>query len=187
MADYTPRLVTEYRENIVPRLMKRFGYTNVMQVPKVEKIVLNMGCGEAIQDSKLLDKSIDDMEQIAGQKAVVTKAKKAISNFKIREGNKVGLKVTLRSARMYEFLDRLVNIDIPRIRDFRGLSDKSFDGRGNYSMGVREQIIFPEIDYDRIDRIRGLDISIVTTAKSDEEAFELLKEFGMPFKKKDNN
>ncbi len=187
MAEYIPRLMVEYKDSVIGKLMKRFGYKNVMQVPKIEKIVLNMGCGEAVQDSKLLEKSVEDLEQIAGQKAIVTRAKKAISNFKLREGNQVGAKVTLRSWHMYEFLDRLINVDIPRIRDFRGLSDKSFDGRGNYSIGIREQIIFPEIDYDRIDRIRGLDISIVTTARSDEEAFELLRAFGMPFKKKEVN
>lgn len=183
MANYIPRLITEYKENIVPKLMKRFGYVNVMQVPKLEKIVLNMGVGEATQDSKLLERSLEDLETISGQKPIITRAKKAISNFKIREGNKIGCKVTLRRWRMYEFLDRLINIDIPRIRDFRGLTDRSFDGRGNYTMGVKEQIIFPEIDYDKIDRIRGLDISIVTTAETDEEAYELLSAFGMPFRK----
>ncbi len=184
MADYVPRLIAEYREKIVPGLMKKNGYANIMQVPKVEKVVLNMGVGEATQDSKLIDKSIEDIESIAGQKAIVTIAKKAISNFKLRDGNKVGCKVTLRRHHMYEFLDRLINIDIPRIRDFRGLSDRSFDGRGNYNLGIKEQIIFPEIDYDRIDKIRGMDICIVTTAKTDAEAYELLAAFGMPFKKK---
>jgi len=164
-------------------MMKKFNYRSVMQVPKIEKIVLNMGVGEASKDSKLIDNALNDLQTIAGQKPVITRAKKAISNFKIRENYVVGCKVTLRKWRMYEFLDRLINVDIPRIRDFRGLSDKSFDGRGNYSLGVKEQIIFPEIDYDKIDQIRGLDISIVTTAKSDEEAYALLASFGMPFKK----
>lgn len=184
MGEYIPRLITEYKEKVVPHMIKKFNYKSVMQVPKVEKIVLNMGVGEANKDAKLLDKAVEDLQTIAGQKPIVTKAKKAISNFKIREQNKIGCKVTLRRWQMYEFMDRLINVDIPRIRDFRGLSDKSFDGRGNYSMGVKEQIIFPEIDYDKIDQIRGLDIAIVTTAQSDEEAFELLTAFGMPFKKK---
>jgi len=186
MAEYTPRLVSDYQERVVPELMKKFGYKSIMQVPKIEKIVLNMGVGEANQDSKLLDKAVEDLEAISGQKVVVTKARKAISNFKLRAGNKVGCKVTLRRWRMYEFLDRLITVDIPRIRDFRGLADSSFDGRGNYTLGVQEQIIFPEIDYDKIDRIRGLDISIVTTAKTDEEAHELLSAFGMPFRKQVN-
>ncbi len=185
MSEYFPRLIAEYRSTIIPKLMKRFGYKNVMQVPKIDKIVLNMGVGDANQDSKLLDRAFEDLTAIAGQKPIITKAKKAISNFKLREGNKIGCKVTLRRLQMYEFLDRLINVDIPRIRDFRGLSDRAFDGRGNYSLGIKEQIIFPEIDYDKIDRIRGLDISIVTTAQSDEEAYELLAAFGMPFKKKD--
>jgi len=187
MADYVPRLIGEYREKVVPRLMKKFGYSNVMQAPRVEKIVLNMGVGEATQDSKLLENAVKDMEAIAGQKALVTKAKKAISNFKLREGNRVGCKVTLRRARMYEFLDRLINVDIPRIRDFRGLSDRAFDGRGNFSLGVKEQIIFPEIDYDNVDKIRGMDIVIVTSARTDEEAHELLSAFGMPFKKRNES
>ncbi len=184
MAEYTPRLITEYRERIIPKMMERFGYKSVMQVPKIEKIVLNMGVGEATQDSKLLDRAVADLEVIAGQRPITTQANKAISNFKIREGNKIGCKVTLRRWRMYEFLDRLINIDVPRIRDFRGLSNSSFDGRGNYSIGIKEQIIFPEIDYDKVDQIRGLDISIVTTAETDEEAFELLSAFGMPFRKR---
>ncbi|MFQ6112601.1 MAG: 50S ribosomal protein L5 [bacterium] len=183
MAEYIPRLITEYKEKIVPALMKRFGYRNIMQVPRLEKIVINMGVGEAIEDSKLLDRSMEDLEVVSGQKPMVTSAKKSISNFKLREGRKIGCKVTLRHWRMYEFLDRLINLAIPRVRDFRGLSDRSFDGRGNYSLGVREQIIFPEINYDKVDRIRGMDISIVTTAKTDEEAFELLSAFGMPFRR----
>lgn len=184
MAKYAPRFIAEYKKNVVPQLMKRFGYKNIMEVPRVEKIVVNLGVGEATQDSKLLEKSMDDLQTVTGQKPVVTKARKAISNFKIREGNKIGGKVTLRRWHMYEFLERLISIGIPRIRDFRGLSDRSFDGRGNYSLGIKEQIIFPEIDYDKIDRIRGMDITIVTSAKTDEEAFELLSAFGMPFRKR---
>lgn len=184
MAEYSPRLISEYKERVVPALMKRFEYDSVMQVPKIEKVVVNMGVGEANQDSKLLDGAVEELQIITGQRPVVTRAKKAISNFKLRAGNRIGCKVTLRRWKMYEFLDRLINIDIPRIRDFRGLPDSAFDGRGNYTMGVKEQIIFPEIDYDKIDRIRGMDICIVTTAKTDEEAFELLSAFGMPFRKK---
>ncbi len=184
MADYVPRLLETYKKEVVPQLMKRFGYKSVMQVPRLEKIVLNMGVGEAVQDSKQLDRAVEDLTVIAGQKPIVTRAKKSISNFKLREGNKIGCKVTLRRWRMYEFLDRLISIGIPRVRDFRGLSDRAFDGRGNYSLGIREQIIFPEIDYDKIDRIRGLDITIVTTARTDEECYELLAGFGMPFRRK---
>ncbi len=184
MAEYQPRLIAQYREKIVPELMKRFGYKNVMQAPKLEKIVVNMGVGGAIQDAKLLDRSLEDLATITGQRPIAIKARKSISNFKLRAGNKVGCKVTLRRWRMYEFLDRLINVAIPRIRDFRGLSDRSFDGRGSYTFGVREQIIFPEIDYDKIDRIRGMDVTIVTTAGSDEEAYELLQAFGMPFRKR---
>ncbi|MFQ5602860.1 MAG: 50S ribosomal protein L5 [bacterium] len=184
MPEYVPRLLTGYKKNIIPALMKKFGYKNVMQVPRLEKIVVNMGVGEVLQDSKLLEKSMEDLSIVTGQKPIVTTAKKSISNFKLREGNKIGCKVVLRRWKMYEFLDRLISIGIPRIRDFRGLSDRSFDGRGNYSLGVKEQIIFPEIDYDKIDRIRGMDITLVTTARSDEEAFELLLAFGMPFRKK---
>ncbi len=184
MADYKPRLITDYREKVVPALIKKFGYKNVMEVPRIEKIVVNMGVGGAVQEAKLLERSLEDLATITGQRPVVLKAKKSISNFKLREGNKIGCKVTLRGWRMYEFLDRLISVAIPRIRDFRGLSDHSFDGRGNYTIGIREQIIFPEIDYDKIDRIRGMDISIVTTAKTDEQAFELLANFGMPFRKR---
>ena len=181
MADYTPRLITKYRKNIVPKLMERFQYKNIMQVPKLDKVVVNMGVGEALQDSKLMDHAIADLVTVTGQQPIITKAKKAISNFKLREGNRIGCKVTLRRWRKYEFLDRLISIGIPRIRDFRGLSGRSFDGRGNYTMGIREQIIFPEIDYDKMDRIRGMDVTIVTTAQTDEEAYELLMAFGMPF------
>ncbi|MFQ5705830.1 MAG: 50S ribosomal protein L5 [bacterium] len=183
MAEYYPRLLSQYREKIIPSLKSHFGYKNIMQVPKLEKIVVNMGIGEAVDDAKALDMAVEDLKVITGQKPALTKAKKSISNFKLREGNKIGCKVTLRSWRMYEFLDRLISLAIPRVRDFRGLSDRSFDGRGNYSLGVREQIIFPEINYDKIDRIRGMNITIVTSAKTDEEAFRLLSEFGMPFRK----
>ena len=185
MAEYVPRMLTKYKKEVVPYLMKKFGYKNVNQVPKIEKINLNMGVGEAKQDAKLLENSIADLAQISGQKPSITTAKKAISNFKLRAGMQVGCKVTLRSQRMYEFFDRFIGVAIPRIRDFRGLSEKSFDGRGNYSMGIKEQLIFPEINVDKIDRIRGMDITVVTTANTDEEAFELLKAIGMPFKKLD--
>lgn len=183
MKDYVPRLLEKYRKEIIPALMKRFGYKNVMEVPRLEKITLNMGVGEAVLDPKVLDHAINDLTTIAGQKPAVTAAKKSISNFKLRSGMKVGARVTLRGLRMYEFLDRLISLAIPRIRDFRGLPDKSFDGRGNYSMGAREQIIFPDINVDKIDKIRGMNITFVTSAENDEEAFELLKAFGMPFKR----
>jgi large subunit ribosomal protein L5 len=179
---YIPRLKKQYQDEIVPALMKRFEYKNIMQVPKLQKIVLNMGVGEAIQDSKVLERAVEDLTLISGQKPAVTSAKKAISNFKLREGMKIGCRVTLRGDRMYEFLDRFINFATPRIRDFRGLPNK-FDGRGNYNVGIREQIVFPEINVDKIDKIRGLNITFVTNAASDEEAFELLKAFGMPFKK----
>jgi large subunit ribosomal protein L5 len=163
-------------------MIQKFGYKNVMQVPRLEKVVVNMGLGEAIQNSKIIDAAINDIMTITGQRPVVTKAKKSIAAFKLRAGMSVGAKVTLRGERMYEFMDKLVNIALPRVRDFRGVSPKSFDGRGNYSMGVKEQLIFPEIDYDKIDKVRGMDIIIVTTAKTDEEARELLKLMGMPFR-----
>lgn len=181
-----PRLQTRYRDEIVPRLMKRFEYKNVMQVPKLVKISLNMGVGEATQDIKFLDGAVADLTVVAGQKPVTTKAKKAISNFKLREGMPIGCRVTLRKAHMYEFLDRLLNVAIPRVRDFRGVDNNSFDGKGNYTLGVQEQIIFPEINYDKVVKVRGLNITMVTTAETDEEAFELLKEFGMPFRKTEN-
>jgi len=184
MNEYTPRLKTFYHEHVVPALMKRFGYKNIMQVPKLEKIVVNMGVGEAVQNPKALENAMADLTQITGQKPSVRRARKSISNFKLRQGMEIGCMVTLRKDRMYEFLDRLINLALPRVRDFRGVSDKSFDGHGNYSLGVREQIIFPEIDYDKVDKIRGMDITIVTTAETDEEAFELLKEFGMPFRRR---
>lgn len=182
MADkYTPRLRQRYYAEIVKAMTEKFGYENPMQVPKLEKITLNMGVGEASQDKKKVQTAAEEMELIAGQKPVITKAKKSIAQFKLREGMPIGCKVTLRRERMYEFLDRLVTIAMPRIRDFRGLNPKSFDGRGNYAMGVKEQIIFPEISYDRIEKVRGLDIIVTTTAKTDEEARELLRLFGFPF------
>ncbi len=176
------RLEAQYKEKIIPALKEQFGYKSVMEVPKLTKITLNMGVGEAVADKKVLQSAISDMEKISGQKAVVTLARKSIAGFKIRDDMPIGCKVTLRRERMYEFLDRLISISIPRIRDFRGMSPKSFDGRGNYSMGVKEQIIFPEIDYDKIDTLRGMDISITTTAKSDDEGLALLKLFNFPFK-----
>ena len=175
--------VKRYKNEIVPELMKQFGYKNVNEVPKLVKIVLNMGLGDVKDNSKSFNTAVDELTLIAGQKAVATKAKKAISNFKVREGMKIGAKVTLRGRRMYEFFDRLTAIALPRVRDFRGISDKSFDGRGNYSMGIKEQLIFPEISYDKVEKIRGLDISFITTAKSDEEAKALLKALGLPFAK----
>jgi large subunit ribosomal protein L5 len=175
-------LKTRYQETIVPKLKEQFGYSNIHQVPKVIKVTVNRGLGEASQNAKALESSLSELATITGQKPVVTRAKKAIAGFKIREGMPVGVMVTLRSARMYAFLDRLINLALPRIRDFRGISPNSFDGRGNYSLGIREQLIFPEIDYDRIDQIRGMDISIITTASTDEEGRALLKEMGMPFR-----
>jgi large subunit ribosomal protein L5 len=176
------RLQDHYREKVVPQLMEKFGYSTVMQVPRIEKITLNMGVGEAVGDKKVMDFAVGDMEKIAGQKPIVTSAKRSVAGFKIRDGWPIGCKVTLRRDRMYEFLDRLVNIAIPRVRDFRGLSAKSFDGRGNYSMGVKEQIIFPEVEYDKVDALRGMDITITTTAGSDEECRALLDGFNFPFK-----
>ncbi|KPL01658.1 MAG: 50S ribosomal protein L5 [candidate division Zixibacteria bacterium SM23_73_2] len=176
------RLKELYRKEVVPGLMKKFGYKNVMEVPSLDKIVINIGVGEAIQNIKLLDAAVDELSLITGQKPIVKRAKKSISNFKLKAGAAIGCMVTLRKNRMYEFYDRLVNITIPRVRDFRGLSPKSFDGRGNYTLGIKEQIIFPEIDYDKVQKIRGMNISIITTAKTDEEAYELLKVLGMPFR-----
>ncbi|HHT48328.1 MAG TPA: 50S ribosomal protein L5 [Firmicutes bacterium] len=176
------RLREKYKKEVVPGLQSRFGYKNVMQIPRLEKVVINMGVGEATQDAKVIDAAVKDLTLIAGQKPVVTKAKKSIANFKVRAGATVGCKVTLRGERMYEFLDKLFNVAFPRIRDFRGVSPQSFDGRGNYNLGLREQLIFPEINYDNIDKIRGMDVVIVTTAQSDEEAYELLKLLGMPFR-----
>ncbi len=179
------RLFDYYRGEIIPGLMKTFSYRNVMQVPKIEKIVVNMGVGAAVAEPKILEEAVKELESITGQKASIRKAKKAISNFKLREGVSIGAMVTLRKEKMYEFLDRLINVALPRVRDFRGLSDKSFDGRGNYTLGVKEQIIFPEINVDKITKVLGMDITIVTSAKSDNEAYELLKSFGMPFIKKE--
>lgn len=182
MADkYTPRMKAKYEAEIAKAMTAKFGYGNPMEVPRIEKIVLNMGVGEATQDKKKVEQAASEMELIAGQKPVVTKAKKSIAQFKLREGMPIGAKVTLRRERMYEFLDRLVTIAMPRIRDFRGLNPKSFDGRGNYAMGLKEQLVFPEINYDRIDKVRGMDIIVTTTAKTDEEARELLRLFGFPF------
>jgi large subunit ribosomal protein L5 len=171
-----------YQEKVVPALMKRFGYQNRMEVPKLEKIVINMGLGEAIQNIKILDSAVQELSQITGQKPVITKAKKSIAQFKLRTGMPIGCMVTLRKERMHEFFNRLVNVTLPRVRDFKGLSGKSFDGRGNYALGIREQLIFPEIHYDKIDKVKGMNIVIVTTAKTDEEGKELLKLLGMPFK-----
>ena len=180
--DYTPRLKEKYYNEIVPSLMKQFNYSSVMQVPKLVKISLNQGVGSAITDKKLLDSAVDEMTLIAGQKAVKTKSKKDISNFKLRKDMPIGTRVTLRRERMFEFLDRLVAVSMPRIRDFRGINDKGFDGHGNYSFGITEQLIFPEINIDKVSKIQGMNITFVTTAKTDEEAFALLKEFGLPFK-----
>jgi large subunit ribosomal protein L5 len=179
--DYTPRLKTDYEQRIVAAMTERFGYKNRMEVPRLDKIVINMGVGDATQDKKRVDTAAAEMERIAGQKPVITKAKKSIAQFKLREGMPIGAKVTLRRDRMFEFLDRLVTIALPRVRDFRGLNPKSFDGRGNYAMGLKEQIIFPEINYDQIDKVRGMDIIVTTTAKTDEEARELLRLFNFPF------
>src|SRR4051812_19941340 len=180
-ADYKPRLKLDYDERIVPAMIERFGYKNRLEVPKLDKIVINMGVGEATQDKKRVETAATEMEQISGQKPVITKAKKSIAQFKLREGMPIGCKVTLRRDRMYEFLDRLVTIALPRVRDFRGLNPRSFDGRGNYAMGLKEQIIFPEINYDQIDKVRGMDVIITTTAKTDNEARELLRLFNFPF------
>jgi len=177
------RLKDKFSKEVTPALMSKFEYTSVMQVPKVEKIVINMGVGDAVQNSKALDAAVEDLTIISGQKPVVTKAKKSIAGFRLREGMPIGAKVTLRGERMYEFLDKLISVSLPRVRDFRGVSKKSFDGRGNYTLGVKEQLIFPEIDYDKVSKVRGMDIVIVTTANSDEEARELLTQFGMPFQK----
>jgi large subunit ribosomal protein L5 len=179
---YIPRLLVQYREELSPALQKRFGYRNTYQVPRIEKIVINMGTGDGLKDAKLQDAALEDMMTIAGQRPAVTKAKKSVASFKVRKGMSVGCRVTLRGARMYEFFDRLVNVAIPRIRDFRGLSSDSFDGRGNYTFGIKEQIVFPEIDYDKVVKIRGMDITITTSAGSDEEALELLRGLGMPFR-----
>lgn len=177
------RLKEIYLNQIVDGMTKKFGYKNVMEVPKLDKIVINMGVGEAKDNAKVLETAVKDLEIIAGQKAVLTRAKKSVANFKIREGMPIGCKVTLRGSKMYEFADRLINLSLPRVRDFRGVNPNAFDGRGNYSLGIKEQLIFPEIEYDKVDKVRGMDIIFVTTAKTDEEARELLTQFGMPFKK----
>ena len=177
------RLKEIYKDEIVDAMIKKFGYKNVMEVPKLDKIVINMGVGEAKDNAKVLESAVSDMETITGQKAVVTKAKNSVANFKIREGQSIGCKTTLRGDKMYEFLDRLVNLALPRVRDFRGVNPNSFDGRGNYALGIKEQIIFPEIEYDKVDKVRGMDVIIVTTARTDEEARELLRLFNMPFAK----
>lgn len=177
------RLVEKYQKEITPALMSKFNYKSVMEVPKLEKIVINMGVGEAVSNSKALDTAVEELTLISGQKPVVTKAKKSIAQFRLREGMPIGAKVTLRGERMYEFFEKLISVTLPRVRDFRGISKKSFDGRGNYTLGVKEQLIFPEIDYDKVNKVRGMDIVIVTTANTDEEAREMLTLFGMPFQK----
>ena len=177
------RLKEQYQNEIVDAMIKKFGYKNIMEVPKLDKVVINMGVGEAKENAKVLESAIADMEKIAGQKAVVTRAKNSVANFKIREGMPIGCKVTLRGEKMYEFVDRLINLALPRVRDFRGVNPNAFDGRGNYALGIKEQLIFPEIEYDKIDKVRGMDVIFVTTAKTDEEARELLKQFNIPFAK----
>ena len=181
-ATYTPRLQTKYQKEVIPALMKKFGYTTVMQVPKITKICLNRGVNGAVADKKLIDIAVDELSMITGQKAVATRSKKDISNFKLRKNMPIGARVTLRGVKMFEFLDRLISASLPRVRDFKGVSEKAFDGRGNYTLGVTEQIIFPEIDIDKVTKITGMDITFVTTAQNNEEAYELLKEMGMPFK-----
>ena len=185
MADYKPRMKSKYEDEIVKAMTEKFGYANRLAVPKLEKITLNMGVGEASQDKKKVQTAAEEMALIAGQKPVITKAKKSIAQFKLREGMAIGCKVTLRRERMYEFLDRFITIALPRVRDFRGLNPKSFDGRGNYACGIKEQIVFPEINYDRIDKVRGMDVIVTTSAKTDDEARELLRLFGFPFPKED--
>lgn len=177
------RLKEKYQNEIIDAMIKKFGYKNIMEVPKLDKVVINMGVGEAKENAKVLESAIADMEKIAGQKAVVTRAKNSVANFKIREGMPIGCKVTLRGEKMYEFVDRLINLALPRVRDFRGVNPNAFDGRGNYALGIKEQLIFPEIEYDKVDKVRGMDVIFVTTAKTDEEARELLTQFNMPFTK----
>lgn len=179
---YVPRLQEKYQKEVIPALMKKFGYKSIMQVPRLEKVCLNQGVNGAVNDKKLVENAVAEMSNISGQKAIATVSKKDISNFKLRKSMPIGTKVTLRQARMYEFLDRLISVSLPRVRDFKGINDKSFDGRGNYTMGITEQIIFPEIDIDKVGKINGMDITFVTTAKTNEEAYELLKELGMPFR-----
>ena len=187
MAEYTPRLVKIYRETIMPEMKKRFDYDNAMRIPALKKIVLNMGLGIAKDEPQQLERGIEELTTITGQKPVVTRAKKSIANFNIREGMPIGVRVTLRGAKMYEFLDRFISLALPRVRDFNGVSDRSFDGSGNYSIGVQEQIIFPEIEYDKVDRIRGMDVTFVTSSETDEECFELLRLFGMPFVRREES
>jgi len=184
--EYVPNLKTKYKEEVVPALMKEFSYKSVMQVPRIEKVVINQGVGQAVADRKIIENALNDLTQITGQKVIQTNSRKDISNFKLRKGVPIGLKVTLRRERMYEFLERLINVSLPRIRDFKGVSDK-LDGRGNYTLGIQEQIIFPEIDIDKLNKILGMEITIVTSAKSDEEAYALLREFGIPFKNAKKN
>lgn len=183
MAEYVPRLLARYKSEVVPALMKEFGFKNPMQVPRLSKIVVNMGLGEAVQNAKLLDSAVDELGRITGQKPVITRAKKSIASFKLREGAAIGAMVTLRRERMWELTDRLISVGLPRVRDFRGVSPKAFDGRGNYTLGVREQIIFPEINYDRVDKIKGMNLTFVTTADTDEHSRALLRGLGMPFRK----
>jgi large subunit ribosomal protein L5 len=182
MSAYQPRLKTKYRDQIVPQLMKEFSFKNIMEVPKLERIVINMGLGEAVQNAKLIETAVEELTAITGRKPIVTRAKKSIATFKLREGMPIGVMVTLRREQMYDFLDRLISIALPRTRDFKGVSPKAFDGRGNYTLGIREQIVFPEINYDRIDRIKGMNVTLVTTAETDEQGRALLKSFGMPFR-----
>jgi large subunit ribosomal protein L5 len=182
MSDYQPRLRNKYKDEIIPQLMKDFGFKNVMQVPKLERIVVNMGLGEAVQNAKLVESAAEELKAITGRKPVVTRAKKSIAGFKLREGMPIGVMVTLRGEQMYDFLDRLVSLALPRTRDFKGISPKAFDGRGNYTLGIREQIVFPEINYDKIDRIKGMNVTLVTTAETDEQGRALLKSLGMPFR-----
>ena len=179
----TPRLQEKYKNEVVQAMVEKFGYKNIMEVPKLEKIVINMGVGEAKDTQKILESAVNDLTLISGQKPILTRAKKSVANFKIREGMAIGCKVTLRGEKMYEFVDRLINLALPRVRDFRGVNPNAFDGRGNYALGIKEQLIFPEIEYDKVDKVRGMDIIFVTTAKTDEEARELLKQFNMPFTK----
>ncbi len=182
MSDYQPRLRNKYTDEIVPQLMKDFGFKNVMQVPKLERIVINMGLGEAVQNAKLIESAAEELAAITGRKPIITRAKKSIASFKLREGMPIGVMVTLRGEQMYDFLDRLVSLALPRTRDFKGISPKAFDGRGNYTLGIREQIVFPEINYDKIDHIKGMNVTLVTTAKTDEQGRALLKSLGMPFR-----
>lgn len=182
MSDYQPRLRIKYKDEIIPQLMKDFGFKNVMQVPKLDRIVVNMGLGEAVQNAKLIESAVEELSAITGRKPVVTRAKKSIAGFKLREGMPIGVMVTLRGVQMYDFLDRLISLALPRTRDFKGISPKAFDGRGNYTLGIREQIVFPEVNYDRIDSIKGMNVTLVTTAETDEQGRALLKSLGMPFR-----